>query len=227
MQQKNTGVWIGVLIAIVIAFGALFTALSGSGSAVPAKQDGPKLGSSVNGGNVTDYSAVNVVTGYWQNSVQILGTLSTGFTELILGSSSGVITQTATVGSCNSASSTLFAVLNPFSATSTATLVSLQAVGNATTSQLAVGTSTTSTGLGSVSQSLVASTTVATSSAFFIASGIASGSGASYLTPATPLMRSIVVGPSQYVAGYAGASSQGTQYTSGFTSCTYSIRWER
>ncbi len=55
MQNKNWIVWVGILIAIVIAAVLLF----GRHSAPQA------VGSNVNGGNVTDYTALNVDVGYW------------------------------------------------------------------------------------------------------------------------------------------------------------------
>lgn len=73
MQKNNTRVWIGVLIAMVIAFGALVAALTvhraPQGPATAAEPS--TLGSSVNGGNVTDYTAVNTTSGYWVGGIQI------------------------------------------------------------------------------------------------------------------------------------------------------------
>jgi hypothetical protein len=76
MKNSNVSLWVGVLIAIVIATASLFFHTGGP------VQDVPKAGSSVNGGNVTDYTAVNTTAGYWVNSSKIIG--STGILSSLI-----------------------------------------------------------------------------------------------------------------------------------------------
>lgn len=59
-------VWAGILIAIVIAIAALYLpSSSGNGGS-------PLVSSSANGGNVTDYTAVNTDAGYWVAGTQVV-----------------------------------------------------------------------------------------------------------------------------------------------------------
>jgi len=136
------------------------------------------------------------------------------------------------VGVCNSATTTIFAVRNPFNATSTATVLAIEGVGNATTTTFEVGTSTKATGLAAadVSGTLIVNASVATTSGFYTASGIQSGASGSYLSPGTGSARSVVLGPTQYIAGFATTTATGAGaagFTGGFTSCTYTIEFTR
>lgn len=66
-NNANKLLWGGVLIAIVIATVALFGAFKSPGRISPV------AGSTVNGGNVVDYDAVNTLAGYWVNGSKIIG----------------------------------------------------------------------------------------------------------------------------------------------------------
>lgn len=132
-----------------------------------------------------------------------------------------------TTGYCASATSTMFAVANPFNATSTATIY-LEGYSNATTTTFYVGTSTVAVGLSSssVSPTLInqqfASGTVATT----IVSGLTVGSYGQ-LTSGTGTFSRIMVGPSDYIAGYATSTYSGVEAKSySSPSCTYKIKWE-
>lgn len=195
---------IGVLIAIVIAIGGYF---------FPQIQK--SFGNSA--GDVQNTVFSGVVAPQW-----FLGNNST------LGS----IGEIPSTGSCNSgtyaASSTLFAVANPFSATSTATFQSVVGTGQATTSTFLVGTSTLSVGLvaSNVSATFV-NAGVATGTQFFTSPGISVGPGTGYLAPGTGTFRTVVVGPGEFVVGQATSTATGVgaaNYTPGLT-CTYKIRW--
>lgn len=71
MQKTNGFMWVGILIAIVIATVSL---LFRSAAPAPAPDESNQsFGSSVNGGNVTDYTAVNTTAGYWVNGTKVIG----------------------------------------------------------------------------------------------------------------------------------------------------------
>lgn len=146
---------------------------------------------------------------------------------------STAVSEIPTIGSCNTASSTLFAVANPFNATSTVTVQSVEITGQATTSSLLVGTSTKSTGLAStdVSATLVNSSNgIATSSLVFTSSGITVGPGTGYLSAGSNTFRTIVVGPSENLVAYSTTTATGAgaaNYTPGFSSCSYKATWRR
>lgn len=58
-QNSNVLLWVGVLIAIVIATVSL------THNPAPLQEQAHTVGSSVNGGNVSDFTAVNTDVGYW------------------------------------------------------------------------------------------------------------------------------------------------------------------
>jgi len=185
---------------------------------------------------------------------KILGTTTSGFTNLtslsltnILEMTGGAGTQNQTgfqqqvsIGTCATASSTIFDIANPFSATSTAQLVNFAGVGNATSTTFNVGTTTlpsgviaTTAGIGTggslVNNATIATTTANAQTQFYLSSGISTFLGSGQVSAGTSAIR-IVVGPSEYVAGYATTSlsgpSTGLSYTGGYASCTYKIKWE-
>ncbi len=77
MKTETKVLWGGVLIAIVIATAALFT----GGASAPTEL--PKAGSSANGGNVTDYTAVNVVAGYWVAGTKVINSSGQWITGIV------------------------------------------------------------------------------------------------------------------------------------------------
>lgn len=129
-------------------------------------------------------------------------------------------------GTCNSASSTLASVLNPFGASSTATIF-MKGTGSATSSVLLAGTTTKATGLASTDVSLtLLNTVISTTSKFFLRSGLslldspnATGSGVG-----TALM--VGVGPTQRIGIFSTSTTagMGTNYITG-PSCTYDIEF--
>lgn len=136
--------------------------------------------------------------------------------------------QTATVGTCNTASSTAFDIANPFAATSTATVERIDFGVQATSTTASVGTTTKSSGLASsdVSTALVSSALVATGTAPIVISGQSTGLGLNQISAGAGTVAKIVVGPSQRLAMYATStySNAGAiNYTP--SSCTYKVRW--
>jgi len=147
------------------------------------------------------------------------------------GSTAGSIGQTVSTGSCNAgayaASTTLFGVVNPFNATSTATLQVITGTGQATTSAVLVGTSTAAVGVASTIMGVLANFSAATSSPFWTSGGVTLGS-AGYLTAGSASARTIAVGPTDAVVAFATSTATGAganSYTPGIT-CTYKIEWK-
>lgn len=141
-----------------------------------------------------------------------------------------VITAVSCVAN-SAATSTQFAQANPFAATSTATFKYLNAVGQATTTTLLVGTSTATTGRTSsnVSATFI-NLSIATSSVVFTAPGVNVGPGTGYTTSGTGTFRTVVVGPTEAVVATATSTAGGAGaagYTPGLTSCSGYIEWQR
>ncbi len=159
---------------------------------------------------------------------QLIGTLDVAI--LNIGTASGFIAKIPSVGTCYagsySASSTAAIIVNPSTSTSTATLISITGVGNATSTQLEVGT-TTLGALGGVASAnfstAFASTTVASSSQYYLAPGTPG------MTPAGGgNFRTIQVAPKEAIYIYAtstGAIGMSVAYSPSTAFCTYKIEW--
>lgn len=155
----------------------------------------------------------------------------------------GLLEQTA-VGTCSTASSTLFAV-NPFfgQATSTVTFANIQGTQGATTTDILVGTSTTpsagptvAVATSSVNRSLFGMMGVATSSNFDSYAGITAGDNG-YTVPSSGTYQasavSIIVAPTEYVLGFSTSTNGGIRNGgTGATqvgvpsSCTYKLTFK-
>lgn len=218
-----------------LAFFGITTGGSGSGSS----KEGIVAGSINNGAEYYNYPYW-FGNGLYSGSQQQWAVTSTGNMVVSSGETftQGSLNSEVISGTCNAgayaASSTLFAIANPFNATSTATFDDIYGTGQATTSQLLVGTSTLSSGLAStnVSASFINNTTmansVATSSAFYFAPGTTAGSGAGFSLAGGANMRTIQVGPSDFVVGYASSTATGggaTSYVPGI-GCTYNVEFK-
>ncbi len=153
------------------------------------------------------------------------------------------ISQTPSIGSCvNAATTTEFAVANPFNATTTVEVDMINLGGNATTTNLQVGTSTSAgtfnggTGLWTgVSASLIntASTTgsIATSTVYWGISGntltqTVNGSGLGFLSAGANTVSKILVGPKEFVVGYATGTSATAGFNGNFSTCAYKLKWQ-
>lgn len=139
------------------------------------------------------------------------------------------IEQKASIGSCNTASSTAFVVTNPFAATSTAQVVDLVLGQQATSTTLYIGTTTKSSGLAStdISASLANAALQATSSQAFLISGVTAPLGSGQISSGSGSISRIVVGPSESIAMYATSTYGGggaQNYTP--STCSYKLRWE-
>lgn len=144
--------------------------------------------------------------------------------------------QYASVGTCADATTTLAALVNPFSATSTAQVSVLSGQNGTTTVSLLMGTSTTA--FAPVNGNLPSPTllniaTLATSSVLYTASGVAVGS-LGYIAPGTANYSISVAGGDyallQATSSYAGSSATGLQgitNTNNTFSCTYKVLWTK
>lgn len=190
-------------------------------------------------GLVIVFSHTDSVAGATTPSTSTAGyfTESMGSPLLILGGAvtgpniGSFIQEAPSIGSCNTGTSTLFLVANPFSATSTVTVQTFSAQGNATTSTLLIGTTTKTTGQSVVSSDVSATmvnTTIATGTQAFTSSGITVGPGTGYTSAGAGTFRTIVLGPNESVAAYATSTATGAgaaNYSPAFTSCTYKLRF--
>lgn len=137
-----------------------------------------------------------------------------------------------TNGAFADASTTLAAVLNPYSASSTVE-ASFTIQNGTTTIAVHVGTSTSPypAALANVSPSLVPSLEIATGTTAHVFSGVTVGS-LGYKSPGATSMRTIEVGPTDYVVFYA-TNDGGLGGTAGITntnntfSGTYKLRWSQ
>ena len=176
-------------------------------------------------------------TGGGTGSFQAAGTALISGEATVLGTffqggstATTAVEQKVSAGSCNTATSTIFGIVNPFTATSTAT-VRIYGLSQATTTALIVSTTTQATGLTSAligAGSLVVSASIASTSQFYIQSGQSTLLGTGQVSAGTSVYQT-VVGPSEYVGAYATSSiaAQGSSRAAdmGFTSCTYKILW--
>lgn len=131
---------------------------------------------------------------------------------------------------CNTATSTIFGIPNPWGATSTVKLVRFSAVGNATTTTLKVGTSSVAVGVTSV-YGIEVNASIATTSAFNLAAGVRNGPvGTTFVDAGASTVSEILIGPNENFVGFATTTATGAgaaQYSGGYTSCSGMVRWER
>lgn len=143
-------------------------------------------------------------------------------------------------GACSDATTTPFSFKSPANATSTLIALTVKGKNGTTTTDFLVGTSTlispplsaaaTST---YISDSAYHVDTMATSSGFYFTNGTTAGAGTGFTASVGANMTRFVVGPSEYVRGYAtstypGSSSTGLQGITGGAnnfSCTYSAEF--
>ena len=142
------------------------------------------------------------------------------------------VAETATVGSCSTATSTIFAIQNPYAATSTVTFFNISGL-VAQTSDIIVGTSTVPGGMTATSTlnvtgigGLLGMAAVATGN-FYTVAGLKVGPGTGYTTSGNGGYASnagVVVGPKEYLVGLA--TSTAVTGGTGVTSCTYKAQWD-
>lgn len=151
--------------------------------------------------------------------------------QFMLGGATGStgIDQVPSIGSCASATSTAFDIVNPFNATATAQVVSVVTASQATSTTFYIGTTTLASGLAStnISPSLANAALVATGTQSYMASGATSDLGSGQISSGVNTVSKIVVGPTENVAMYATSTygnAGALNYTP--TSCSYKIRWE-
>lgn len=223
--------WINVVALVVIAIALVFTSFSShvrgstlAGVSLPGYSGTP---TTIGNGSVpTVFSALEATESFLSDGPSYMASSS----AVNVTSSNTLLGKSLSSGSCNAATSTLFAVANPFAATSTVRLTVLRASTEATSTQLLVGTSTLATGLTSslISPTLV-NGTVATGTGAFAVSGVrlvtTGGTDAGANTS-----NIISVGPSEFVGAFATSTystSGSVNYTplGSLASCTYKLEW--
>lgn len=150
-----------------------------------------------------------------------------------------------TSGTCNTGTTTLFAIQNPWSATSTVTYASIYGTNGATSTDILVSTSTLAspssiaTATSSLTSSLFGIYNLAANKYFFSVAGVVVGDQAGYVQPISGTYPStnlnsgrLVVGPNQYILGFATSTNPvgngGTSATSvSIPSCSYKLEWVR
>lgn len=213
MTKTERVLAVGVLIAIVIAIGAY---------------SHPKAAKKVAG---------TIATGLVTNFSVVAGELG-----IQIGTNTNNVTMQPTIGTCSTASSTIIAIANPFSATSTLYHFEIYGTMGATTSDIVVATSTTQYGgpyasaTSSLAENIMGLSAITANAQFFSVAGVPIGPGTGYKNPAGAAAytsnRSVVVGPSEYVlavststgiTGGAGADVTGLRAIP--SSCTYKALW--
>lgn len=226
-QNSNVLVWAGIVLAIVLSVAGFFYHSGSSSPAVGSTtQTGLPSYAPVNATSFVGPYGVESDQGFFDaagGTSALLGSLSFGSNPLF----AGFLIQ-GYAGSCaNAASSTLFAIKT--TATTTYQVWIPAIGGNATTSSLLVGTSTTPNGSTSISATLISSTNgIATSTVQGAYSGqtdvpngfISAGAGSS---------KSIIAIPGQYLVGFStstalGSGAQG--YSPNFSTCSYQVKSE-
>lgn len=172
------------------------------------------------GGSVTCFTDLSIGN-FWSTGIAAYGPGTTAATE---------VQEQVLVGTCATGTSTPFDIANPFTSTSTATIENLDVVGQATSTDISIGTTTKSSGLAvtDVSPNLVRAATIATGTEATIISGLTTGLGSGQVSAGTGSQTRIVVGPTERIGAFA-TSTFGTtgaiNYSPAITSCTYKIRF--
>lgn len=146
------------------------------------------------------------------------------------------------VGSCSTASSTIFSNQNPWSATSTVSNFVIYGQVSATTTDIMVGTSTSMSAPGnpvtattSISAAFFGMSNLTGGSQFFSQAGVTVGPNGNYAKPNTGAYptsnASVVIGPSEYIIGFATSTNltNGNSATNIIVpaSCSYSYTVRR
>jgi hypothetical protein len=247
-MDKSAKISLGVaVVALVLAIFAIFHHSSGGlGSvAVAPTTANPPASYGPCGGSLSCFS--DIYAAQQITAGTLLETLTDALIprNLYLGGATAVagsnLVQTASAGTCApTGTSTLFAVLNPFGATSTLTFANISGQVGATTSDIFVGTSTTpapagiqvtSTSTATVGQNVFALFSVTGGSQFFSTAGVTMGPGKGYTAPSgggyPTSQKSIVVGPAEYVVGFATSTNMAQQgpILTTLAACTYKLGW--
>jgi len=136
-------------------------------------------------------------------------------------------------GSCSAATSTLFSVANPTGATSTVTLLQLNMGGNATSTDVTVGTTTKSVGLALTDINVpyfINDAFIATSTVYRLEGGQVNGPAVSFRSAGSGSIASAVVSPSTRIAAFAtstyDAPTAGVGYVGTHSTCNYLLKFE-
>lgn len=179
-----------------------------------------------------DTNFTNVVaSGYITSggSITSSGTLTASGAFSVTGTSTlNTFTSYVSTGSFADATTTIFAVQNPYGATTTVDFAELFVTG-ASTSTIAISVATsTSQYPSSVSVgSLINSAALATSTLGYIVNGVTAGS-TGFVSAGTAAQNRIIVGPTDYIVGLVtGSITGGVTNPSNTFAGSYLIRWNR
>lgn len=211
----------GLVATVGIAGGALYLGVTILGGASPAVEQGR--------GGDSNYDSIVLESGL---TIGGAGSLNRGTST-----SPASIAERQVIGTCADATTTIFALLNPYSATSTFELRLLTGINGTTSIALYAGSSTTAYAPKNgnvVSTSVVNATPIATSTSFDISGGVGAGCGVGCPSAGAGTAIRVLVGPSQYIVGQATSSTagaysstelQGITNTTNTFSCTYKGLW--
>lgn len=226
---KSLLLWVGIGTALILSLIAILLAVSVSSSGQPKTAGG--IGA-LTGTEGTFVAANGYGYGTESSFVQVLGKTSAGYFYQSLGTASAQTQEIVTPISCNLASSTVFSLVDPFTGNATATvqIISFNGVGNATTTLLTAGTSTSPSSSAAPAPSLFNAVSIATTTPFTISSGIttfAMGNGI-LSSGASTVYDTIVTPAAPYVNGYATTTATGAganSYVGGYTGCSGYADW--
>lgn len=236
--MSNTQFKIAFGTAIAGVALALMAFLFGHGSSAPATQ---QSAGGTTQTNLDTYAPQNAASTVGPNGTEsdagffdAAGGASKFLGSLVFGSISSITNGWSfqgTANSCNTGTSTLFSVAPPGNATSTAQIM-MTVGGNATTSNLLVGTSTLPSGItaSTISPTLANSSNgIPTSTVQSLVGGL-TDIPAGFINPGAGSQQTIIVTPGQRVAAFSTTTASGlgaTSYSPGFSSCSYKILWNK
>lgn len=186
------------------------------------------------------------------DTIQLDGSLTLG-TFLTVGAGTGAsvsagqatgLTEYPVTGTCNTASSTIFAISNPFAATSTLVFAEIGGTQGATTTDIVVATSTTlyparanATATSSLGANILNLAAISASTQFFATAGATLGSGSGFTNPkgivGSVSQVPIVLGPNETIVAVSsstaltGGGGYGATQVSVPSACVYKLNFRR
>lgn len=167
------------------------------------------------------------IAGFFSESIATAGTFFLGGHN----SDTYTIAQYAQGGVCTDATTTIFSLKNPFSATSSARLVALTGYTGTSTIKLLTGTSTVAVATPSIVGILSNISTTTANSSFYTSSDSIYGP-AGYLN-SNATSSQMIVGPNEYLLGFATSSTGLAVDTASITqtgnlfNCSYKVLWTK
>lgn len=224
----------GVVGNWIVTLGIILAMFFGVGQSAPAGDflqeagTGQNFGSSIAASTFITTLFSHLTNLQVNNNFNVVGIFGQGAD----GNTGPELLAQVTAGTCVTGTSTVFDIVNPFAATSTASLSMFHGQNLATTTSFSVGTTTLPSGVvaATISPTLVNAASLASSSQFDVQGGQTTALGAGQVSAGSATVAKIIVGPSERLAGYATSSiaTQGSSRAAeiGLGSCTYKIKWD-